>query len=47
MSAQPIDVLPTAEAPQSAEQREEQICQQLLERGRLKDADFARARRLH
>ncbi|MFA7487577.1 MAG: ATPase, T2SS/T4P/T4SS family, partial [Lysobacteraceae bacterium] len=39
--------MPTAEAPQSAEQREEQICQQLLERGRLKDADFARARRLH
>ena len=29
------------------DQREDLICQQLLARGRLKDADFARARRLH
>lgn len=28
-------------------QREDRICQQLLARGRLKDADFTRARRLH
>ena len=34
--------------PEAAlDQREDRICQQLLARGRLKDADFARARRLH
>jgi general secretion pathway protein E len=29
------------------DEREDRICQQLLARGRLKEADFARARRLH
>ena len=34
--------------PEAAlDQREDRICQQLLARGRLKEADFARARRLH
>ena len=28
-------------------QREDRICQQLLARGRLKETDFTRARRLH
>ena len=44
----PIDAAPTGldPAPDQA-QREDRICQQLLARGRLKDADFTRARRLH
>jgi len=39
---------PPADAIDAAlEQREDRICQQLLARGRLKEADFSRARRLH
>lgn len=39
-------VLPDTQAAEQ-ERREDQICQQLLARGRLKEADFTRARRLH
>ncbi len=56
MNALP-DLLPPTDAGQIASpdpgpapdqaQREDRICQQLLARGRLKEADFTRARRLH
>ena len=47
MNAQPeIELQPEVDEA-LLDEREDRICQQLLTRGRLKEADFARAKRLH
>ena len=47
MNAQINSDVPADENETALDEREDRICQQLLTRGRLKEADFARARRLH
>ena len=47
MNAQINSDVPADENETAMDEREDRICQQLLTRGRLKEADFARARRLH